>query len=62
MVWNIPAACNRSTADYMISSPLMDADYERQVPDYDGYLKRPIPAAEPLPPTAPEPPPAGKPV
>jgi len=57
VVWNIPAACNRSTADYMISSPLMDADYERQVPDYQGYLKRPIPAAE-VPPR-PEPPPAG---
>jgi len=42
VVWNIPAACNRATADYMISSPLMDADYERTVPDYSGYLQRPI--------------------
>jgi methylglyoxal synthase len=42
VVWNIPAACNRATADYMISSPLMDADYERTVPDYGDYLKRPI--------------------
>jgi methylglyoxal synthase len=46
VVWNIPAACNRSTADYMISSPLMDADYERLVPDYEGYLRRPIPGAD----------------
>ena len=52
VVWNIPAACNRSTADYMISSPLMDADYERLVPDYEGYLKRPIPGAD-IPPAAP---------
>ncbi len=54
VVWNIPAACNRSTADFMISSPLMAADYERQVPDYSSYLHRVVPAAEP---TA-EPPPA----
>jgi len=58
VVWNIPAACNRSTADYMISSPLMDADYERSIPDYEGYLKRPIPEVEELPP-APQPPAAG---
>ena len=57
VVWNIPAACNRSTADYMISSPLMDADYERTVPDYGDYLKRPIdttPTDEPAKPASPE--------
>jgi methylglyoxal synthase len=43
VVWNIPAACNRATADYMISSPLMSSDYERLVPDYDAYISRPIP-------------------
>jgi methylglyoxal synthase len=42
VVWNIPAACNRATADYMISSPLMSSDYERLVPNYGGYLARPI--------------------
>jgi methylglyoxal synthase len=45
VVWNIPAACNRATADYMISSPLMTSDYERLVPDYGTYLSRPIPNA-----------------
>ncbi|MDD2763933.1 MAG: methylglyoxal synthase [Opitutaceae bacterium] len=45
VVWNIPAACNRATADYMISSPLMNSDYERLVPNYGEYLSRPIPAA-----------------
>ena len=45
VVWNIPAACNRATADYMISSPLMSSDYERLVPDYGAYLSRPIPGA-----------------
>ena len=42
VVWNIPAACNRATADYMISSPLMSSDYERLVPNYAGYLARPV--------------------
>jgi methylglyoxal synthase len=41
-VWNIPIACNRSTADFMISSPLMDEDYDRIVPNYSGYQNRKI--------------------
>ena len=39
-VWNIPVACNRATADFVISSSLMDRPYERIVPDYDAYRKR----------------------
>jgi len=46
-VWNIPIACNRASADFMISSPLMDGEYDRLVPDYDDYRKRKIPQAEP---------------
>jgi methylglyoxal synthase len=42
VVWNIPIACNRASADYMISSPLMTSDYVRTVPDYDGYLSRAV--------------------
>ncbi len=42
VVWNIPIACNRASADFMISSPLMDSDYERLVPDYDDYRGRKI--------------------
>ena len=40
VVWNIPIACNRASADFMISSPLMDGQYNRLVPDYDGYTNR----------------------
>lgn len=40
VVWNIPVACNRASADFLISSPLMDEIYPRRVPDYDGYLNR----------------------
>ncbi|HVN94993.1 MAG TPA: methylglyoxal synthase [Syntrophorhabdaceae bacterium] len=42
VVWNIPIACNRASADFMISSPLMDSDYDRLVPDYDVYRTRKI--------------------
>lgn len=35
-VWNIPMACNVATADFMISSPLLTAGYERQKPVIDG--------------------------
>jgi methylglyoxal synthase len=35
VVWNVPVACNRSTADLMISSPLIGADYHRVRPSYD---------------------------
>lgn len=37
-VWNLPVACNESTADFMFSSPLLDEPHERQIPDYQGYL------------------------
>ncbi len=40
VVWNIPIACNRASADFMISSPLMDAEYNRLVPDYSEYRNR----------------------
>jgi len=45
VVWNIPVACDRTTADFIISSPLMDSAYERIVIDYDGYRARPVPRA-----------------
>jgi methylglyoxal synthase len=40
VVWNIPVACDRATADYIISSPLMDGPYERRLPDYAQHLQR----------------------
>ena len=45
VVWNIPTACNRATADFMISSPLMDGEYDRLVPDYEQYVNRRIASA-----------------
>ena len=46
VVWNIPIACNRASADFMISSPLMDGEYDRLVPDYDDYRNRNIPKGD----------------
>ncbi len=34
VVYNIPTACNRSSADFMISSHLMSREYERVIADY----------------------------
>ncbi len=40
VVWNVPVACNRATADFMISSSLMSDAYQRIVPDYSKYRSR----------------------
>jgi methylglyoxal synthase len=40
VVWNIPVACNRATADFMVSSTLMDTEYERKIQDYENYRQR----------------------
>jgi methylglyoxal synthase len=44
VVWNIPIACNRATADFMISSPLMRGEYRHLSPDYESYVTRTIEA------------------
>lgn len=42
VVWNVPMACNRATADFVISSALMSRTYDRLVPDYDEHEARPV--------------------
>lgn len=42
VLYNIPTACNRSTADFMISSPLLDAEYEANIKDYSDYIGRTV--------------------
>jgi methylglyoxal synthase len=37
-VWNIPVACNRASADFIISSPLMSDRYDRVIPKYERTL------------------------
>ena len=38
--WNIPTACNRATADFLLTSPLMNNEYEPVLPDYTSYVNR----------------------
>ena len=40
VVWNIPIACNRASADFLISSRLMENEYRPDLPDYQDYLER----------------------
>lgn len=41
-LYNIPVACNRSSADFIISSPLINEDYEPIIKDYSKYIHRNI--------------------
>lgn len=40
VLYNIPIACNRSTADFIISSPLIDRPYQPETKDYSAYIER----------------------
>lgn len=40
VTWNILIACNRATADFILTSPLMNQDYEAIIQDYSSYTNR----------------------
>lgn len=40
VAWNIPFACDRSTADFILSSPLFNEAYTVKIPDYKQYIQR----------------------
>lgn len=40
VLYNLPTACNRATADFLVSSPLIESRYERAENDYQAYLRR----------------------
>jgi len=42
VVWNLPFACDRATADFILTSPLMHEDYECKLPDYSTYIGRKV--------------------
>lgn len=41
-VWNIPVACNRASADFLLTSPLMHQNYDAILPDYSQYTSRKV--------------------
>ena len=41
-VWNIPIACNRSSADFMFSSPLINLSYDHEIKSFDQHHNRPV--------------------
>lgn len=42
VVWNVPFACDRATADFILTSPLMHTEYETMLPDYASYIGRKV--------------------
>lgn len=40
VLYNLPTANNRSTADFMISSKLFDGNYKPELKDYSSYIQR----------------------
>ena len=40
-LWNIPVACNKSTADFIVHSPLMK-NFQREKPNFESYQNRDI--------------------
>ena len=40
VLYNVPTACNRATADFLISSPLIGQEYTPVTKDYESYIQR----------------------
>jgi methylglyoxal synthase len=40
--WNIPVACNRASADFILTSPFMQQEYKSLLTDYSVYTNRKI--------------------
>ncbi|WP_331346921.1 methylglyoxal synthase [Cellvibrio sp. UBA7661] len=39
-VWNIPVACNQSSADFFVTSSLFNSDSDHLIPDYVAYMAK----------------------
>lgn len=42
VTWNLPFACDRATADFLLTSPLMHQEYGCRIPDYATYINRSV--------------------
>ena len=40
VAWNIIIACNRTTADFILTSPLLESNYNIMAPDFSTYANR----------------------
>jgi methylglyoxal synthase len=43
VLYNVPIACNRSTADFLISSTILGKAYQPVIKDYAAYVERSLP-------------------
>ena len=43
VLYNVPTACNKATADFLISSPLLESSYVPDQADFSSYTGRPLP-------------------
>ena len=44
VAWNIIIACNRTTADFILTSPLLESNYDIMAPDFSAYSNRALEA------------------
>ena len=48
VLYNVPIACNRATADFIMSSPLMNERYTPELKNFESYIKRNIDLEKPI--------------
>ena len=46
VAYNTPTACNRATADFLVSSPLLPAQYTPRAPDFTSHEERELPPTQ----------------
>jgi methylglyoxal synthase len=42
VAWNLPMACDRTTADFLMTSRFMQEEYSYELPNYTQYLNRKV--------------------
>ncbi len=42
VAWNLPMACDRTTADFLMTSRFMQEEYTYELPNYTHYLNRKV--------------------
>src|SRR5574342_178545 len=47
VLWNVPTACNRATADFLVASPLFHGEYQRMAEDHSAAREAWLAGREP---------------